>query len=172
MTFEVDINGKSRTVAVEPIPDTEGRFRIVVDGHEQLVDARKVDQSTLSLIFLDGGIGHEIELVESGVAGELMVRTHDGLLRAEIDARRRRRGGAGGSGGKAGEQRVTAPMPGKIVRVLVKAGDEVKARQGVVVMEAMKMECELTSPKAGTVKEIAVEVGASVEAGRLLAVVE
>ena len=72
----------------------------------------------------------------------------------------------------AGEQRIVAPMPGKIIRILVAPGAEVKARQGVVVIEAMKMECELASPKAGHVKEIAVEVGASVEKGRLLAVVE
>ena len=63
-------------------------------------------------------------------------------------------------------------MPGKIVRVLVKAGDEVAARQGLVVVEAMKMESEIASPKAGRIKEIAVEAGITVEAGRLLAVVE
>ena len=172
MTFEVEVNEKTRTVAVEPVPQTSGRFRVTIDGKEHAVDAREVDPSTLSLILLDGGGAcREVELVESAVAGELLVRTCDGLLRAMVNGRRLRRGGADAAG-KPGEQRLVAPMPGKIVRVLVAPGAEVNARQGVVVMEAMKMECELPSPKAGRVKEIAVEAGMSVEAGRLLAVVE
>jgi biotin carboxyl carrier protein len=63
-------------------------------------------------------------------------------------------------------------MPGRVVRVLVKAGDEVAARQGLVVVEAMKMENELTSPKAGRVREVGVSEGTSVESGRLLVIVE
>jgi biotin carboxyl carrier protein len=145
---------------------------VAVDGKEHVVDARQVDQSTLSLILLSSGFAcHEVEVVESRT-GELLVRTHDGLLRAVVNGRRLRRGSGDAGGGKAGAQRLVAPMPGKIVRVLVAPGAEVKARQGLVVMEAMKMECELGSPKAGIVKEIGVEVGTSVEVGRLLAVVE
>jgi biotin carboxyl carrier protein len=63
-------------------------------------------------------------------------------------------------------------MPGRIARVLVAPGDEVAARQGVVVVEAMKMENELRSPKAGRVKDVAVAPGALVEAGRVLVVIE
>ena len=173
MTFEIEINGKTRTVAVEPVTGNAGRFRVVVDGKEQVVDARQVDASTLSLILLsDGGVSYEIELVDSPEQGELMVRTHDGLRRAMVNGRRRRRGSGEGAAGGEGEQRVLAPMPGKVVRVLVKAGDEVKARQGLVIVEAMKMESEIKSPKAGVVKEVPVTEGQSVEAGRVLAVVE
>jgi biotin carboxyl carrier protein len=63
-------------------------------------------------------------------------------------------------------------MPGKIVRVLVKPGDEVTARQGVVVVEAMKMENELRAARDGRVKEVHVTEGALVESGRLLVVIE
>jgi biotin carboxyl carrier protein len=63
-------------------------------------------------------------------------------------------------------------MPGRVVRVLVAPGDVVTARQGVIVVEAMKMENELRSPKAGTVKEVSVTSGTSVEAGRVLVVIE
>ncbi|NQW03732.1 MAG: hypothetical protein HQ485_06860 [Acidobacteria bacterium] len=63
-------------------------------------------------------------------------------------------------------------MPGRILRVLVQPGDEVTHRQGLVVIEAMKMENELVAPKAGTVKDVAVTEGTSVEAGRLLVVIE
>jgi biotin carboxyl carrier protein len=86
-----------------------------------------------------------------------------------IDASRRRRASAAHADG---EQRILAPMPGRIVRVLAAVGDEVALRQPVVVIEAMKMENELRAPKAGRVKEVAVESGASVEAGRLLVVIE
>jgi biotin carboxyl carrier protein len=63
-------------------------------------------------------------------------------------------------------------MPGKVIRVLVAAGDEVHPRQGLVVVEAMKMENELRAARAGRVKEIFVQEGQSVEAGAVLAVVE
>jgi biotin carboxyl carrier protein len=63
-------------------------------------------------------------------------------------------------------------MPGRVVRVLVKAGDEVAAKQGVVVVEAMKMENELRSPKAGRVKDVSVAPGTSVDAGRVLVTIE
>jgi biotin carboxyl carrier protein len=173
MMFEVEVNGRTRTVAVEPVAGAERRFRVVIDGQERVVDAREVDPSTLSLILLNaGGACHEVELVESAVAGELLVRTRDGLLRAVVNGRRLRRGGADDAAGTPGDQRVLAPMPGKVVRVLVAPGDEVKARQGLVVVEAMKMESEITSPKAGRVKEVPVKEGTLVEAGRVLAVVE
>jgi biotin carboxyl carrier protein len=63
-------------------------------------------------------------------------------------------------------------MPGKVVRLLVHLGDEIEARQGVIVIEAMKMENELTAPRAGRVSEIVVEEGASVQAGKVLVVIE
>jgi biotin carboxyl carrier protein len=77
-----------------------------------------------------------------------------------------------GAARAGGPQRIVAPMPGKIVRVLVARGDEVAPRQGLVVVEAMKMENELRAPRAGCVQEVAVTEGQSVEAGALLVVVE
>jgi biotin carboxyl carrier protein len=72
----------------------------------------------------------------------------------------------------AGPQRVIAPMPGKVVRLLVKPGDHVKARQGLAVVEAMKMENELRAARDGRVREVGVTEGQSVEAGAVLLVVE
>jgi biotin carboxyl carrier protein len=88
-----------------------------------------------------------------------------------VNGRTRRRGTTA-DGGRAGLQPVVAPMPGRVVRVLVGPGDAVAARQAVIVVEAMKMENELRSPKAGTVKEVSVTPGTSVEAGRVLVVIE
>ena len=89
-----------------------------------------------------------------------------------VNTRRTGRGAADAGGAAHGEQRVIAPMPGRVVRVLVSVGDAVEARQPVAVVEAMKMENELRSPKSGHVKEVAVSAGTSVEAGRVLVVID
>ena len=89
-----------------------------------------------------------------------------------MNGRRTRRAAPDGGGASDGEQRVVAPMPGRVVRVLVAAGDEVAARQGVVVVEAMKMENELRSPEGRARQGVTVAPGTSVEAGRVLLVVE
>ena len=78
---------------------------------------------------------------------------------------------AGATAG-SGPARIVAPMPGRVVRILAAVGQEVQAGQGVVVIEAMKMENEVRAPRGGLVREVSVEEGASVEAGALLAVVE
>ncbi|MBA3890286.1 MAG: acetyl-CoA carboxylase biotin carboxyl carrier protein subunit [Gemmatimonadaceae bacterium] len=75
---------------------------------------------------------------------------------------------SGATAGLAGPAPLVAPMPGLIVRVNVQQGDEVQAGQGLVVMEAMKMENELRAPAAGVVKRVACEPGAAVEKGSVL----
>jgi biotin carboxyl carrier protein len=67
---------------------------------------------------------------------------------------------------------VKSPMPGKVVRLLVKSGDEIKTGQGVAVVEAMKMENELRAPRGGTVQEVRVREGQAVEAGETLVSIE
>jgi biotin carboxyl carrier protein len=84
----------------------------------------------------------------------------------------RRAGAAAAHSADDGPQRVTAPMPGKIVKLLVKPGDKVQARQGMIVVEAMKMENELRAQAAGTVSEVRVTEGTSVEAGAILVILE
>jgi biotin carboxyl carrier protein len=172
MTFEVVVNSLARIVTVEPDARRPGRYRVTLDGHRLSVDARRLDAGRMSLVMLDGaGSSHEVTVLENG-SGELLVGLRDGTVAATIDGRRRRRGASDGAGTLHGEQRIVAPMPGRVVRVAVRPGDAVAAKQGLVVVEAMKMENELTSPKGGRVKEVAVSEGMSVEAGRLLVVVE
>ena len=74
--------------------------------------------------------------------------------------------------GRTGSRRIRAPMPGRVVRLLVRDGDSVEAGQGLVVLEAMKMQNEMRSPCAGTVRSLSVEEGISVDSGDLLATVE
>ena len=79
---------------------------------------------------------------------------------------------AGGRVAGSGPATILAPMPGRVVKVLVQRGDEVAARQAVVVIEAMKMENELRAARAGVVTEVRVTQGASVEANAVLVVLE
>jgi biotin carboxyl carrier protein len=171
MTFDIDVNGQSRIVSIERA--AAGRYRLVVDGHPTEVDAARVGAFGLSLL-LDGATAssREVQVAPAGSPGEVLVWFEGRSVPATINGRRTGRGGADVGAGARGDQAVVAPMPGRVVRVLVAAGDQVTARQPVVVVEAMKMENELRSPKDGRVKEVAVTPGASVEAGRILLVVE
>jgi biotin carboxyl carrier protein len=170
MIFEIEVNGRMHSVSVETA-GAPGRFRVGYDGGTRLVDAVSVEADTLSLIFLDeGNASHEVGFAEGLAPGELVVHLHGGTLTAVVNGRRSRRGAARAGG--AGEQRIIAPMPGRVLRVLAAPGDAVAARQPLVVVEAMKMENELSSARGGHVKEVAVAPGQSVEAGRLLVVVE
>ena len=171
MTFEIDINGRTRTVSIERRPD--GKYRVLLDGTPHELDVARVGVYGLSML-VDGaaGVSREVQVAPASAHGELLVTLSGRMVAATVNGRRTRRPGADAGGGVDGEQRVTAPMPGRVVRVLVAAGDEVAVRQGVVVVEAMKMENELRSPKAGRIKEVNVAPGTSVEAGRVLLVVE
>jgi biotin carboxyl carrier protein len=170
MTFEIEINGRLRTVRVERTDGHPSRYRLTVDGTTRLVDAVGVEDDTLSLVLPDeNNLSHEVGFSEGLAPGEVAVYMHSGTLHAVVNGRRSRRGAQAAA---SGEQRIVAPMPGKVLRVLVAPGDDVKPRQPVVVVEAMKMENELSSPRGGRVKDVAVSEGVSVEAGRLLVVVE
>ena len=171
MTFDIDVNGRNRMVSVERA--AAGRYRVVVDGRPHDVDAARVGSFGLSLL-LDGdsGVSREVEVAPAGGPGEMLVRIDGRLVAATVNGRRTGRAATDGGTFARGVQSVVAPMPGRVVRVLVAAGDAVTARQPVVVVEAMKMENELRSPKAGRVKDVAVAAGASVEAGRVLIVIE
>lgn len=176
MTFEIEINGRTRAVSVERISDGVGgsaRFRVTIDGVARTVDAHRIGEWGLSLVMPDASAAsYDVRLADTSHTGEWVVHLPTGSLRAIVNGRRWPRGAPDVARGLQGEQRVVAPMPGRVVRVLVTAGDEVDVGQGLVVVEAMKMENELTAPKAGRVTDIQVAEGASVEAGRVLVVLE
>jgi biotin carboxyl carrier protein len=176
MTFEIELNGRSRTVSIEragPVAAGMGRFRVSVDGRSSLVDAQRTGAFGLSLVFPEEGeAAASVQLAPGSAPGELLAYLSGRTIAVGVNARRTGRAAAETGAGADGEQKIVAPMPGRVVRVLVSAGEPVEARQPVIVVEAMKMENELRSPKAGTVREIAVEAGTSVEAGRVLVVID
>jgi biotin carboxyl carrier protein len=171
MTFEIEVKGRTRRVSVERTPES-GRFRVSLDGVETMVDARRVGEFGVSLLFPNGS--HEsgaVQLAPGTAPGEIFAHLPGRTVTLVVNGRRSGRRAAD-IGDTPGEQRVAAPMPGRVVRVLVSPGDQVEARQPLVVVEAMKMENELRSPKAGRIKNVAATAGLSVEAGRVLVVVE
>jgi biotin carboxyl carrier protein len=169
--FEVVAGGRVHTVHVEP--DGPTRVRVRIDGGDAIViDAATVGPpnaaTTWSLRDVATGLVSTAAVtLGPGGDGEAVVAGH--AVPVALANRRRRARAILGAGN--GDQRVLAPMPGKVVKLLVAAGDRVEARQGLIVVEAMKMENELTVPRAGTVSKIEVAEGTSVEAGRLLIVV-
>jgi biotin carboxyl carrier protein len=171
MTFEIELNGRGRTVSIERAGDA--RYRVTVDGVAAIVDAQRSGESGVSMLFPDRAHeGISIQFAPGQVPGEMLAYIKGRSVAVSVNGRRTGRVGADAGAGAHGEQKVVAPMPGRVVRVLVAPGDEVERRQPVVVVEAMKMENELRSPKAGRVKDVAVTPGMSVEAGRVLVVIE
>ena len=170
MTFEIEIDGTARSVTVEA--GGSGRYSVVIDGQAHEVRAERAGEFGLSLIVGDAAnASRELQITPGAARGELLASLGGRTVPVVVNGRTRRRGTAD-DGGRAGRQPVVAPMPGRVVRVLVAPGDVVAARQGVIVVEAMKMENELRSPKAGTVRDVTVTPGTSVEAGRVLVVIE
>lgn len=174
MQYDVTIGGRTRRVLVQR---AGARWRVTLDGAVHLVDAAPVGAAGLSLLIgADDGAtpvrGVRAVVAARPTAGDVDVHVNGQAVAATVRPAGARRSRGGGADGAAGPQRVVAPMPGKVVRVLVAAGDAVAARQGLVVVEAMKMENELRAARAGRVATVAVAEGQSVDAGALLAVVE
>ena len=172
MTFEIELNGRSRSVSIERA-GRHDRFRVTVDGVPTLVDAQRSGEFGLSLLFPDAAhAGARVALAPGSAPGEMLAYLRGRSTSVVVNGRRSGRGATDTGSGAQGEQRIAAPMPGRVVRVMVAPGDTVQVRQPVIVVEAMKMENELRSPKSGRVKDVAVAAGASVEAGRVLMVIE
>jgi biotin carboxyl carrier protein len=165
--YEIDVQGRVRQVAVHRTGNT---FDVTVDGKSWRVDAAHVDTKTMSLVIEPGSASYEVGFASDPATGLLWVRVGTTQIPVTLNGRHRRRDETGQAG--AGPQRIVAPMPGKIVRVGVKAGEAVVARQTVVVIEAMKMENELKAGRDGTVGELHAREGASVDAGALLVVIQ
>ena len=137
-----------------------------VDGRLVEADAVRISRGTYSILL--GGRSFEVTAEETSDGLLLRTRGHEYQVEV-IDPRSwQRRRGAGIE--LEGRQQLIAPMPGKIVRILVAAGQQVTAGQGLLVIEAMKMQNEIRSPKSGIVEKVARE-GQTVNAGEVLAIV-
>jgi biotin carboxyl carrier protein len=167
LKLEIEFGGKARTVEIETDSARRGQIRCTIDGRTIEVDAAEVAPGIYSLLV--GGTSLEARVEPRGTALRITVAGRE-YAAAVRDPRQWRRS-RGAALEAEGRQQVIAPMPGKIVRLLVKAGEAVEAGQGILVVEAMKMQNEVRSPKSGTVERLLVSENQAVAAGDVLAVV-
>lgn len=163
MKYEAEIDGHQISLEVE---QRGGRVFATIGGRSYDLDVQNPEAGVF-LMFLGSEI-HEAR-VWADDPDAVRVKLGSRLFKVGIIDRKQRRTVEHRT---EGPQQLTAPMPGKVVRVLLKPGDAVAAGQGVIVVEAMKMQNEIKSPKAGRILEIRVAEGENVNNKQILAVVE
>ena len=163
MKFDVQISGKTRTVELQHNSD---RWQISLDGAALDADAIEISPNVFSVLV--NGESYEVRIAVANDS-KLTLQTRHYEFVAEVVDPRAWRGRHHGAVEAQGRQEIVAPMPGKVVRLLVKAGDKVEAGQGLLVVEAMKMQNEVRSSKTGTVERLLAREGHAVNAGEVLA---
>jgi biotin carboxyl carrier protein len=167
MKFEVQLTSPSgpRTFNVD-VERIGNRWAITSDGAPIEADVVEIAPNTLSILLR--GESHEIRVTRAS-DGKLSIQTGLREFGAEVTDLRSWRGRRLGHVEAEGRQQITAPMAGKVVRLLVKSGDTVEVGQGLLVVEAMKMQNEIRSTKSGTVERLLAKEGQAVNAGEVLA---
>jgi biotin carboxyl carrier protein len=164
MKLDVEIEGKKHRVELIQTRDLSRWF---ADGDPLDADAKEVFPGVYSILLQ--GESFEVRIETRG--GELRATTQGREYQVSIRDPREWKKNRAGAAPAEGRQQVRAPMPGKVVRVLVAAGDEVQAGQGLMVIEAMKMQNEIRAPKSGKIERLSASEGQTVNAGEVVAVV-
>ncbi|HVF27630.1 MAG TPA: biotin/lipoyl-containing protein [Pyrinomonadaceae bacterium] len=147
------------------------RVSATIDSRSYHIEVREPEAGTY--LFIADGRVFECRVDKSGATrGTYQVHVGGDTYNVTLSDPKRLRDAKGSGADADGRASVVAPMPGKVVRVLVEQGAEVAAGDGLAIVEAMKMQNEMKSPKAGTVVEIHALAGATVNAGEMLIVVE
>jgi len=165
MVYEVIVVGKPHRLELEK---AAGGWECRLDGQPVHIDAVLPRRDALSLL-VDG---HAYEIKGEQTATDLHMWVGSTRFAVELRDPRSLRSRQHAAGDEKGPRKILAPMPGRIVRLLVAENSEVEAGQGIVVVEAMKMQNEIKSPKKGVVKKLSATPGAAVNPGDILAIVE
>jgi biotin carboxyl carrier protein len=174
MKYEIILGGKTHKVEVDqaasdpPSSSGDALYKVRLDGRKIPVSCVPVSAGTLSLIV--NGESFEVHCERGAEALLVTLRgvTYECTMSDPRSLRTRKKLGVADSG----EQKLTASMPGKVVRIIAAIGDQIKAGQGILVIEAMKMQNEVRSPKDGRLKKLLVKQSANVVAGEVLAIIE
>jgi biotin carboxyl carrier protein len=164
MKYVAEVSGNQLNLDLE---ERDGRVRVRVDDRDYEVTVATLEPGVY-LLFIGDAV-HEARVADGG-SQSLDIKVDGHPFRARVIDRKSR--GIAFEHSDPGRQLLVAPMPGKVVRVLLQPGDDVAAGQGVVVVEAMKMQNEVKSSKKGKVVEIRVSPGEAVNANQVLAIVE
>jgi biotin carboxyl carrier protein len=170
MKFEIELGsaaGKKKHVV--EINRNGHTCQVLIDGEPLEADAVQLSANTVSVLL--GGQSFEINVSQSA-DGKINLQCGSHEFSAEVIDPRAWRGRKHGALEVEGRAEILAPMPGKVVRLLVAAGDAVEAGQGLLVVEAMKMQNEIRSPKTGKVERLLAKEGQNVNAGEVLAWVD
>ena len=170
MKFAIQLTGvKGQQTHVVELERNGTGYRVLLDGRTVEADATQVSPNAISVLL--GGRAYEVH-VTPALDGTVKLQSGAHEFTAGIQDPRAWRGRKQGAVEAEGRQPIVAPMPGKVIRLLVSAGDEVEAGQGLVVVEAMKMQNEIRSPKRGKVERVVATEGQNVNAGEVLAWVD
>jgi biotin carboxyl carrier protein len=167
MRYVATIDGAEHEIEVEELSAETYSIRFGDNRFE--ADLRRVGTASVSVILNNRSF--DFDVAREGE--EIVIASRTGATRLTlIDAARHAMRSRRAPRHVSGRAEIKAAMPGRVVNVLVAPGDEVAADQGVIIVEAMKMENELKSPRAGKVIEVKVAAGQTVEKGELLLVIE
>lgn len=180
--YEVSIRGRSHQIQIEPAAGvssgtqdqptasrrTEVHCIIRLDDREIQVTYLPLGSDGLSLIVN----GESFDVRHERTGDSLRVFVHGRAYECSVRDPRSLRNRKRASLADVGEQKVTASMPGKVVRIIARVGEQITAGQGILVIEAMKMQNEVRAPKEGQLKKLLVREGANVVAGEVLAIIE
>jgi biotin carboxyl carrier protein len=164
----IEIAGKRREIRLETADD--GAYRAIVDGEERKVDVEMLRAGIFSLLI--DGRAYRVVAEETPEIEDSAVYVGRERFAYRMEDPRSLRSRRRGNDSEGGPRTLKASMPGRVVRILVTEGDRVSAGKGVLVLEAMKMQNEVKSPKDGTVARLLVAPGEAVGAGQDLAVIE
>ena len=163
----IEIKLDDRIALVNLISRNDNILEVDVDGMVYKVDLIHTDNGTFSII--EGGHSYNIELVPHNHPKKYTAHTLYKSLDVEIiDAETRYLMNRGGNGFSSNENTISSPMPGKVVKILVKDGDKVKEGETIIIISAMKMESEYSAPKDGIIKKINVKDGDTIEGNQIL----
>jgi len=169
--MELELKIKDRIAKVRLMHQTENILTFIVDGKEYKVDIERVSDGIYSL--LHKGKSYNVEMIEGTKNKQYTLNTFYSSFDVEvIDAEAKYQKSRQSGDSFEGENSIISPMPGKVVKILVKPGDEVEKGQTVVVVSAMKMESEFKARKEGKVKEVFVKEGDLVEGNKILIHIE
>jgi len=157
--YVATVGGKERAIELEKLGNS--RWNVRIDGGEaRVVDAAALPSGVFHLV--DGTASHDVRTSFDG--DTVTAAIGDGAITVElVDERKKKLAGTKSGGASSGPSLLKSPMPGKVVKVLAPVGAVVTEGQGVIVIEAMKMENELRAPRAGTVTQVLVSEGQTVE---------
>ncbi len=167
--LEIEVDGVLRRVSLERKPDG---YVAHMDGRIIPVNVCEPMPGVLSLLIGDGDVRRSYRCVRTIYADEETVALIGHEHRVAVTDPRSLRAQRKGPGAGNGAVHIKASMPGRVARVLVTTGESVEAHQGIVVIEAMKMQNELKSPRHARIREVRVAAGDKVASGQVLAILE